>query len=205
MILKPFAVAIPAAILLAGCGFLSQPDGEAPTNEAAGPASAEGGAADAPARLDPYGLAGAPVLIEGGQALMDALVLKEGLRVELAPGGDAIILMGEAADARSGGRTGGVHIEISQELEAQFSGRSVEVLVVGRSDGDARLLAAYSTIEHPTSGWRPIELTTEFAVSGFTADIPVMENPSGDVVGFRPFRGPVEIAAIAIRPVMSTD
>lgn len=191
---SPFAALIPAAALLSACG---------PQAETA-PASSSADTAAEPAPpsfASEFSFADAPLVIEGAEALMAAFAVKEGLSLVPNPQTNSVRLSGDPVDARAGGRTGGARITIDPDLEAAWSGGAVEVLIVARSQTEGALLSVYSTVEHPNDGWQGLRLGQDFTLVSFQADLPEMERGLGDVVGFRPWEGPVDIAAIAVRPV----
>jgi len=194
-----FAVMTAAALMLTACGQQEPagPDG-APQEDQSPEAQ------PSPSLAEEFGFADAPLVIEGADALMTAFTLKDGLDLEPDPAADVVVLSGEAANTGSGGRTGGVHITIDAGLEAALSGGRVEVLVLARTSADAALLGVYSTVEHPSEGWQALQLEETLSLVTFQSSVPEMERGLGDVVGFRPWQGPVEIAAVAVRPAQDS-
>ncbi|MCR9129339.1 MAG: hypothetical protein NXI12_07440 [Alphaproteobacteria bacterium] len=194
MTLKPLAPTLAFIAVLAACG-------QEPDSPAAGAPADVSQTNEAP---DVYGLSGSTVLIEGADALAAALTVPEGLSVVPSADGGHVTVSGQPADPRSGGRTSGAYITIDGAAEQAFSGQMIEVMIVMRGD-DTALRAAYSTAESGNSGWTPLAAETEFAVARFTYDVPLTGGANGDYLGVYPARGPVDIAAIAIRRADEQD
>jgi hypothetical protein len=148
--------------------------------------------------LEQAGLSGAAVALAGG-ALAEALQPAAG--IQILPTDAGVALEGAMeADATSGGRTGGVFLEIAAPIADAIAGQTITVTFVARSMDGGGLRAAFSTSQIGNSGWRDLTLTDTFAPVSFQYDVPRPDaadvNP--DFLGFASSGGTVEIAAVAV-------
>ena len=181
--MKPTSLAaiVPIAALLAACGPQTETPSELPA--------------------DPYGLAGATVLYEGGPELMSALTTRSGITIDMSTDGSFVTIAGTSESRVSGGRTSGAYIEISGDAEQALAGRLIEIVLVARSAEGSALEAAYSTNDVGNSGWIALTLNPSFTTAAFTYRTQPMNAGGNDYLGFIAQNGPVDIAAIAVRPV----
>ena len=100
----------------------------------------------------------------------------------------------------SSGRTSGVNIEISEELERAFSGSSITIRVVARASGIAsgKLRMAYSTNDVGNSGWKDFELGSDYKLCEFEYQVAPMAQGRGDFLGFITEGATIEIARVGI-------
>jgi hypothetical protein len=185
---EPSMNATPLAAIISAAAVLSLAACEPQPDTAPEPAS------------DPYGLAGAAVLHEGGPALAAALTAAAGMTVATAADGRFVTLSGMPESRNSAGRTSGAAIEITGDIEEALAGRTIEIVLVARGSEGTALDAAYSTNDVGNSGWSTFVLTPEFATLTFTYETREMRSGNNDYLGLIAQNGAVDIAAIAVRP-----
>ncbi len=108
--------------------------------------------------------------------------------------------------ATTSGKTGGVSVRMSSELETQASGGLIRVVVraytlqPGSSFG-----VAYSTNEVGNSGWLQFPLTATPSDYVFSYFVPTMQRGNGDFLGFRSYgSGTVRIVGFKVEVTPAT-
>jgi hypothetical protein len=143
-----------------------------------------------------------------GDPLPAAVTVPPGF--ETAPdtsSGGAVVFRGSVEKTNSGGRTNGISVELPEAIEAQASGRAVQVTVVAKQAGDTRqrFAVAYSTNGVGNSGWRKFRASKQFQEYSFVYDVPPQKRGNGDFLGILPDysrRGSgLVVHAISVRPV----
>ena len=127
---------------------------------------------------------------EGGYVLtaqdfpQGTMFVPEGLSVSREDA--ALRLSGNFEGASPGGRTGGVSFALPEEIERQVSGKTATITIVGTSEKQAAISAAYSTNEVGNSGWHRLDVGRDADGLSFTYRIPPAANYLGDFIGILP-------------------
>ena len=180
---KKFLITIALTGLLAGCGEEdTRSNAISDTNSAA--ASQDGIPTDDTQALEENTAAAvtSASFIWSGDSMPESI----GADVEVSalPSGVEVVQIGNTADSKA--LTTGAAFEIGRELEQQFSGREIEVVISGQSNSVGDIWAAYSTNEVGNSGWRVLEVPEgQFSVS-FTYTLNPLLNGRNDYVGILP-------------------
>lgn len=134
-----------------------------------------------------------------GNSLREAINPSDTVLLEQLENPELVELRGEFAQQVSTGTTQGASLPLGAEIEAENSGKFIEVVVIARSRDGSDLNVAYSTAEVGNSGWQTLELSEEFQEVSFQYSVPSMVNGNNDFIGFVPTSGTVQISAIGIR------